>query len=65
MAIALLGSLCHAPTVMLANFIATPIELRCCAFNTIHLLFFSISMVILLFLIPEDTIIRIFDANVW
>ncbi|CAN8303554.1 unnamed protein product [Cochlearia groenlandica] len=25
--IALLGSLCHAPTVMLANFIATPIEL--------------------------------------
>ncbi|XP_047335431.1 uncharacterized protein LOC124938954 [Impatiens glandulifera] len=27
MAIALLGSLCHAPTVMLANFIATPIEL--------------------------------------
>ncbi|TKY49919.1 hypothetical protein E2542_SST27368 [Spatholobus suberectus] len=27
MAIALLGSFCHAPTVMLANFIATPIEL--------------------------------------
>ncbi|PON95153.1 E3 ubiquitin-protein ligase [Trema orientale] len=27
MAIALLGSNCHAPTVMLANFIATPIEL--------------------------------------
>ncbi|XP_027348459.1 uncharacterized protein LOC113860029 [Abrus precatorius] len=27
MAIALLGSLCHAPTVMLGNFIATPIEL--------------------------------------
>uniref|UniRef100_A0A5B7C6B4 DUF2062 domain-containing protein n=1 Tax=Davidia involucrata TaxID=16924 RepID=A0A5B7C6B4_DAVIN len=27
MAIAVLGSLCHAPTVMLANFIATPIEL--------------------------------------
>ncbi|KAK7401485.1 hypothetical protein VNO78_13009 [Psophocarpus tetragonolobus] len=27
MAIALLGSLCHAPTVMLANFTATPIEL--------------------------------------
>ncbi|KAK7322363.1 hypothetical protein VNO77_25742 [Canavalia gladiata] len=27
MAIALLGSYCHAPTVMLANFIATPIEL--------------------------------------
>lgn len=27
LAIALLGSLCHAPTVMLANFIATPIEL--------------------------------------
>jgi uncharacterized protein (DUF2062 family) len=26
-AIASLGSLCHAPTVMLANFIATPIEL--------------------------------------
>lgn len=26
-AIAVLGSLCHAPTVMLANFIATPIEL--------------------------------------
>ncbi|KAJ8759519.1 hypothetical protein K2173_007136 [Erythroxylum novogranatense] len=26
-AIALLGSVCHAPTVMLANFIATPIEL--------------------------------------
>ncbi|KAF2290876.1 hypothetical protein GH714_016075 [Hevea brasiliensis] len=26
-AIALLGSLCHAPTVMLANFVATPIEL--------------------------------------
>ncbi|KAK7334441.1 hypothetical protein VNO80_26198 [Phaseolus coccineus] len=26
-AIALLGPLCHAPTVMLANFIATPIEL--------------------------------------
>ncbi|CAN4100003.1 unnamed protein product [Withania somnifera] len=26
-AIALLGSFCHAPTVMLANFIATPIEL--------------------------------------
>ncbi|XP_047150925.1 uncharacterized protein LOC124822886 isoform X1 [Vigna umbellata] len=26
-AIALLGRLCHAPTVMLANFIATPIEL--------------------------------------
>ncbi|CAF2056544.1 hypothetical protein HID58_070303 [Brassica napus] len=26
-AIALLGSLCHAPTVMLFNFIATPIEL--------------------------------------
>ncbi|KAL8482354.1 hypothetical protein ACS0TY_028501 [Phlomoides rotata] len=25
-AIAVLGSLCHAPTVMLANFIATPIE---------------------------------------
>lgn len=28
MAIAVLGSRCHAPTVMLANFIATPIELR-------------------------------------
>ncbi|KAF2297256.1 hypothetical protein GH714_020080 [Hevea brasiliensis] len=28
MAIALLGSLCHAPTVLLANFVATPIELR-------------------------------------
>jgi len=28
LAIALLGSLCHAPTVLLANFIATPIELR-------------------------------------
>ncbi|RWR90297.1 Zinc finger, RING-type [Cinnamomum micranthum f. kanehirae] len=27
MAIALLGTLCHAPSVMLANFIATPIEL--------------------------------------
>ncbi|KAF8404034.1 hypothetical protein HHK36_008910 [Tetracentron sinense] len=27
MAIALLGSLCHSPSVMLANFIATPIEL--------------------------------------
>ncbi|XP_057453897.1 uncharacterized protein LOC130745583 [Lotus japonicus] len=27
MAIALLGSYCHAPTVMLANFVATPIEL--------------------------------------
>lgn len=27
-AIAVLGPLCHAPTVMLANFIATPIELR-------------------------------------
>lgn len=27
-AIVLLGSLCHAPTVMLANFMATPIELR-------------------------------------
>ncbi|RAL43012.1 hypothetical protein DM860_009794 [Cuscuta australis] len=27
LAIALLGSVCHAPTVMLANFIATPIEL--------------------------------------
>ncbi|XP_050214044.1 uncharacterized protein LOC126665321 isoform X2 [Mercurialis annua] len=27
MMIALLGSLCHAPSVMLANFIATPIEL--------------------------------------
>ncbi|XP_057470222.1 uncharacterized protein LOC130759133 isoform X1 [Actinidia eriantha] len=27
MAIAVLGSHCHAPTVMLANFIATPIEL--------------------------------------
>ncbi|EYU22698.1 hypothetical protein MIMGU_mgv11b023536mg, partial [Erythranthe guttata] len=26
-AIALLGSLCHAPTVMLTNFIVTPIEL--------------------------------------
>lgn len=26
-AIALLGSFCHAPTLMLANFIATPIEL--------------------------------------
>ncbi|CAH8371678.1 unnamed protein product [Eruca vesicaria subsp. sativa] len=26
-AIALLGSLCHAPTVMLFNFIATPVEL--------------------------------------
>ncbi|XP_073146804.1 uncharacterized protein [Henckelia pumila] len=26
-AIAVLGSVCHAPTVMLANFIATPIEL--------------------------------------
>uniref|UniRef100_A0A2P2KEX5 Uncharacterized protein n=1 Tax=Rhizophora mucronata TaxID=61149 RepID=A0A2P2KEX5_RHIMU len=26
-AIALLGSVCHAPSVMLANFIATPIEL--------------------------------------
>ncbi|KAJ6976194.1 hypothetical protein NC653_031898 [Populus alba x Populus x berolinensis] len=26
-AIALLRSLCHAPTVMLANFIATPLEL--------------------------------------
>ncbi|OAP17432.1 hypothetical protein AXX17_AT1G34210 [Arabidopsis thaliana] len=26
-AIASLGSLCHSPTVMLANFIATPIEL--------------------------------------
>ncbi|GAB4845093.1 hypothetical protein Ancab_038499 [Ancistrocladus abbreviatus] len=28
MAIALLGSRCHSPTVMLANFVATPIELR-------------------------------------
>ncbi|XP_041021230.1 uncharacterized protein LOC121262707 [Juglans microcarpa x Juglans regia] len=28
MAIALLGSRCHAPSVMLANFIATRIELR-------------------------------------
>ena len=27
MAIALLGSRCHAPSVMLANFVATPIEL--------------------------------------
>ncbi|KAK9271267.1 hypothetical protein L1049_026857 [Liquidambar formosana] len=27
MAIALLGSLCHSPSLMLANFIATPIEL--------------------------------------
>nr|GLL32616.1 uncharacterized protein LOC109152189 isoform X4 [Ipomoea trifida] len=27
LAIALLGPLCHAPTVMLANFVATPIEL--------------------------------------
>ncbi|KAI5640294.1 hypothetical protein M9H77_00320 [Catharanthus roseus] len=27
MAIAVLRSMCHAPTVMLANFIATPIEL--------------------------------------
>ncbi|KAK8552394.1 hypothetical protein V6N12_040989 [Hibiscus sabdariffa] len=27
MAIALLGSYCHSPTVMLANFLATPIEL--------------------------------------
>ncbi|XP_038713240.1 uncharacterized protein LOC120007125 isoform X2 [Tripterygium wilfordii] len=27
MAIAVLGSLCHAPSVMLANFIATPMEL--------------------------------------
>ncbi|KAM7473065.1 hypothetical protein LguiA_011248 [Lonicera macranthoides] len=27
LAIAILGSSCHAPTVMLANFIATPIEL--------------------------------------
>ncbi|KAK2968928.1 hypothetical protein RJ640_013459 [Escallonia rubra] len=27
LAIAVLGSLCHAPTVMLANFVATPIEL--------------------------------------
>ncbi|XP_047328459.1 uncharacterized protein LOC124931919 [Impatiens glandulifera] len=27
MAIALLGSFCHAPTVMLSNFVATPIEL--------------------------------------
>ncbi|XP_010252390.1 PREDICTED: uncharacterized protein LOC104593964 [Nelumbo nucifera] len=27
MAITLLGSLCHAPSVMLANFVATPIEL--------------------------------------
>ncbi|PIN02053.1 hypothetical protein CDL12_25431 [Handroanthus impetiginosus] len=26
-AIAVLGSLCHAPTVMLANFVATPVEL--------------------------------------
>ncbi|EPS73525.1 hypothetical protein M569_01233, partial [Genlisea aurea] len=26
-AIAILGSYCHAPTVMLANFIATPVEL--------------------------------------
>lgn len=28
MAIALLGHLCHSPSVMLFNFIATPIELR-------------------------------------
>ncbi|XP_019155305.1 PREDICTED: uncharacterized protein LOC109152189 isoform X2 [Ipomoea nil] len=27
LAVALLGSLCHAPTVMLANFVATPVEL--------------------------------------
>ncbi|GLT93927.1 hypothetical protein SLE2022_116950 [Rubroshorea leprosula] len=27
MAIAVVGSLCHSPTVMLANFVATPIEL--------------------------------------
>ncbi|CAI9757789.1 unnamed protein product [Fraxinus pennsylvanica] len=27
MAIAVLGSLCHAPTVMLTNFVATPVEL--------------------------------------
>ncbi|RYQ87001.1 hypothetical protein Ahy_B09g094500 isoform E [Arachis hypogaea] len=32
--IALLGSNCHAPTVMLANFIATPVELRYAAFNS-------------------------------
>lgn len=28
MAISLLGTVCHAPTLMLANFVATPIELR-------------------------------------
>lgn len=28
LAIAILGSHCHAPTVMLTNFVATPIELR-------------------------------------
>lgn len=28
LAIAVLGSRCHAPTVMLTNFLATPIELR-------------------------------------
>lgn len=39
-AIALLGSHCHAPSVMLANFMATPIELRYLhAFNTTKSIF--------------------------
>lgn len=37
MAIAVLGSLAHSPTVMLANFIATPIELRCTIFFSFSL----------------------------
>ncbi|KAF6143936.1 hypothetical protein GIB67_001730 [Kingdonia uniflora] len=38
-AIALLGSRCHSPSLMLANFIATPLELRqaTCNFDTYFL----------------------------
>lgn len=42
LAIALLGTICHAPTVMLANFIATPVELRCDNILHITMVFYVI-----------------------
>lgn len=62
MAIALLRSSCHAPTVMLANFIATPIEFRlnsykqsCCIMGSFFFFWiFSLLLIILFYLLLTE-----------
>lgn len=51
MVIALLRSRCHAPTVMLANLIATPIELR---YSVSAHLFSSLVMQVSFFFLPAN-----------